>query len=139
MYYQTDQVRAEDESAVFGELYYQINDKMELTLGKRKFDMDTTFKGFVGTVWWPNYILGSSTRPDNVNSKYDGSDSISKINLSYQVDNNGVRTISFCAIVQMLVKYWPQVVRAHTMQCFLTKRKRLDECCAECTLSLIHI
>ena len=90
LYYQTDQVRAEDESAVFGELYYQINDNMELTLGHRKFDNETTLKGFVGTVWWPNYILGSSTRPDNVNSKYDGSDSISKINLSYQVDNNSM-------------------------------------------------
>ena len=90
LYYQTDQVRAEDESAVFGEIYYQINDKMELTLGHRKFDSETTLKGFVGTVWWPNYILGSTTRPDNVNSLYDGSDSISKINLSYQVDNNSM-------------------------------------------------
>ena len=90
LYYQTDQVRAEDESAVFGEIYYQINDKMELTLGHRKFDNETTLKGFVGTVWWPNYILGSTTRPDNVNSLYDGSDSISKINLSYQVDNNSM-------------------------------------------------
>ena len=90
LYYQTDQVRAEEESAVFGEIYYQINDKMELTLGHRKFDNETTLKGFVGTVWWPNYILGSTTRPDNVNSLYDGSDSISKINLSYQVDNNSM-------------------------------------------------
>ena len=94
LYYQTDQVRAEDESAVFGELYYQINDKMELTLGHRKFDNETTLKGFVGTVFWPNYILGSSTRSDNVNSKYDGSDSISKINLSYQVDNNSMLYIT---------------------------------------------
>ena len=54
---------------------------MELTLGKRKFDMDTTLKGFVGTVWWPNYILGSATRPDNVNSLYSGSDDITKVNL----------------------------------------------------------
>ena len=90
LYYQTDQVRAEEESAVFGEIYYQINDKMELTLGHRKFDSETTLKGFVGTVWWPNYILGSTTRPDNVNSLYDGSDSISKINLYYQVDNNSM-------------------------------------------------
>ena len=94
LYYQTDQVRAEDESAVFGELYYQINDKMELTLGHRKFDNETTLKGFVGTVFWPNYILGSSTRSDNVNSEYDGSDSISKINLSYQVDNNSMLYIT---------------------------------------------
>ena len=90
LYYQTDQVRAEDESAVFGEIYYQINDKMELTLGHRKFDNETTLKGFVGTIWWPNSLYGSTTRPDNVNSLYDGSDSISKVNLSYQVDNNSM-------------------------------------------------
>ena len=90
LYYQTDQVRAEDESAVFGEIYYQINDKMELTLGHRKFDNETTLKGFVGTIWWPNSLYGSTTRPDNVNSLYDGSDSISKVNLSYQIDNNSM-------------------------------------------------
>ena len=94
LYYQTDQVRAEDESAIFGEIYYQINDKMELTLGHRKFDNETTLKGFVGTIWWPNSLYGSTTRPDNVNSKYDGSDSISKINLSYQVDNNSMLYIT---------------------------------------------
>ena len=94
LYYQTDQVRAEDESAVFGEIYYQINDKMELTLGHRKFDNETTLKGFVGTIWWPNSLYGSTARPDNVNSKYDGSDSISKINLSYQVDNNSMLYIT---------------------------------------------
>jgi len=94
LYYQTDQVRAEDESAVFGEIYYQINDKMELTLGHRKFDNETTLKGFVGTIWWPNSLYGSTTRPDNVNSKYDGSDSISKVNLSYQVDNNSMLYIT---------------------------------------------
>mgnify|MGYP001258727298 FL=1 len=94
LYYQTDQVRAEDESAVFGEIYYQINDKMELTLGHRKFDNETTLKGFVGTIWWPNSLYGSTTRPDNVNSLYDGSDSISKVNLSYQVDNNSMLYIT---------------------------------------------
>ena len=90
LYYQTDQVRAEEESAVFGEVYYQINDNLELTLGHRKLDNETTLKGFVGTVWWPNYILGSTTREDNVNSVYDGSDSISKVNLAYQIDNNSM-------------------------------------------------
>ncbi|MBR51732.1 MAG: TonB-dependent receptor [Gammaproteobacteria bacterium] len=90
LYYQTDQVRSEEESAIFGEIYYQLNDKIELTFGHRSFDNETTLKGFVGTVWWPNYILGSSTRPDNVNSLYDGSDSISKFNFSYQVDNNSM-------------------------------------------------
>ena len=90
LYYQTDQVRAEEESAVFGEIYYQVNDKLELTLGHRKFDNETTLKGFVGTVFWPNNILGSTTREDNVNSLYEGNDSITKFNLAYQVDNNSM-------------------------------------------------
>ena len=72
---------------MFGEIYYQVTDKMELTFGKRKFDTDTTLKGFVGTVWGPNYILGSATRPDNVNSLYSGSDDITKVNLSYAINN----------------------------------------------------
>ena len=88
MYFQTDQVRYEEESAVFGELYMDLSDKTKVTLGHRKFDTETTLKGFVGTVWWPNYILYSSTRPDNVDSKYDGKDSVSKINLSHQVNND---------------------------------------------------
>ena len=90
LYYQTDQVRYEEESAVFGELYIQLNDKTEITLGHRSFDNETSLKGFVGTIWWPNSIYGSSTRPDNVNSKFDGSDSISKFNISYQATENAM-------------------------------------------------
>ena len=88
MYFQTDQVRHEEESAVFGELYIDLNDTTTVTLGHRKFDTETTLTGFVGTVWWPNYILYSATRPDNVNSTYDGKDSVSKINVSHQVNND---------------------------------------------------
>ena len=90
LYYQTDQVRYEEESAVFGEVYLQLNDKTELTLGHRSFDTEATLKGFVGTVFWPNYILYSSTRPDNVDSVYDGSDSISKVNISYQATDDAL-------------------------------------------------
>tara|TARA_A100000164_G_scaffold84026_1_gene71773 strand:+ start:410 stop:2677 length:2268 start_codon:yes stop_codon:yes gene_type:complete len=90
LYFQTDQIRVDKESAIFGEVYYQLNDKIEITLGHRSFDNETSLKGFAGTVWWPNYILYSTTREDNVNSLFDGSDSTSKFNLSYQIDNNSM-------------------------------------------------
>ena len=90
LYFQTDQVRVDEESAIFGEIYYQLSDKIEITLGHRSFDNKTSLKGFAGTIWWPTSIYGSSTRPDNVNSLYDGSDSTSKFNLSYQIDNNSM-------------------------------------------------
>ena len=97
LYFQTDQVRKEEEDAVFGELYYQINDRLELTLGHRKFDNETTLKGFVGTIFWPSFIYqpsledrAANPRQDNVNSLYDGSDSISKVNLSYALNNDSL-------------------------------------------------
>ena len=61
----------------------------EITLGHRSFDNETSLKGlleqFGGLI-----LYGSSTRPDNVNSKFDGSDSISKFNISYQATENAM-------------------------------------------------
>ena len=88
LYFQTDQLRSEEESAFFGELYYQLNDKTELTIGHRRFDNETTLTGFVGTIWWPTSIYGSATRPDNVNSAYNGKDSITKINVAYDLSED---------------------------------------------------
>ena len=88
LYYQTDQVRKDSEDAIFGELYYQLNDKTNITIGHRRFDNETKLNGFVGTVWWPNSLYGSSTRPDNVNSVFKGKDSITKLNIAYDVSDD---------------------------------------------------
>lgn len=90
LYYQTDQTRIDEETAFFAQLYYQVNDQLKLTLGHRKFDNETSLKGFVGTVWWPSSLLYSTTRPDNVNSTFKGNDSINKINLSYDLTENSL-------------------------------------------------
>ena len=84
-YYQTDQVRVDEETALFGELYYQLTDQLKLTLGYRRFENETSLKGFVGTVFWPSYI-GGTNRADNVNSRFSGKDSVSKFNLSYDIN-----------------------------------------------------
>ncbi|MBD62894.1 MAG: TonB-dependent receptor [Gammaproteobacteria bacterium] len=88
LYYQTDQRRSDEETAYFGELYYQATDRLLITLGQRKFENETKLKGFSGTVWWPSSIYGSSTRPDNVNSNFKGDDTISKLNLSYDINDD---------------------------------------------------
>lgn len=88
LYYQTDQVRKDSEDAIFGELYYQLNDKTNITIGHRRFDNETKLNGFVGTVWWPSSLIGSSTRPDNVNSVFKGKDSITKLNIAYDVSDD---------------------------------------------------
>ena len=95
LYYQTDQTRVDEETAHFGELYYQATDKLLLTLGLRKFENETKLKGFVGTIWWPNSLYGSSTRPDNVNSSFKGDDTITKINLSYDIND---KTLAYVTI-----------------------------------------
>ena len=88
LYFQTDQVRKDSEDAIFGELYYQLNDKTNITIGHRRFDNETKLNGFVGTVWWPSSLYGSSTRPDNVNSLFKGKDSITKLNIAYDVSDD---------------------------------------------------
>ncbi|MBL6822535.1 MAG: TonB-dependent receptor [SAR86 cluster bacterium] len=95
LFFQTDQTRVDEETAHFGELYYQATDKLLLTLGLRKFENETKLKGFVGTYDWPNSLYGSSTRPDNVNSSFKGDDSTKKINLSYDINDKTLAYVTF--------------------------------------------
>ena len=90
LYFETDQVRKDSEVSVFGELSYDFTDDLTATVGYRWFDDETTLKGFVGTVWWPNccYTFSDSRPPDNVDSKFSGSDSIVKFNVSYNLNED---------------------------------------------------
>ncbi|MEE4109996.1 MAG: TonB-dependent receptor [Halieaceae bacterium] len=90
LYFQTDQVRVDRETAVFGELYYDITDALRLTLGYRWFDNETTLDGFVGTIFFPNCCFGFSPErpPDNVDSEFSGDDGTGKISLSYNISDD---------------------------------------------------
>ena len=89
-YFMTDQSRVDEEKAVFGEVYYDITDQLKLTVGYRYFENDTTLKGFVGTVWWPDccYTFSDTRPPDNVDSTFNGSDGTGKISLAYDVSED---------------------------------------------------
>ena len=89
LYFETDQKRVDEEVALFGEITYDITDKLTGIVGYRWFDDKTTLKGFVGTVWWPNCCFTFGPRPpDNVNSKFDGSDHTEKVSLAYQLQED---------------------------------------------------
>ena len=56
VYFITDQVRDEKETAIFGELAFDLTDQVTVTAGARSFDTEGSITGFVGTVF--------STSPD---------------------------------------------------------------------------
>lgn len=90
LYFETDQAREDSETAFFGELSYDLTDQLTATVGIRDFDSETTLTGFVGTVFWPDccYTFSDSRPPDNVNSKFEGSDNTLKLNLSYKLSDD---------------------------------------------------
>lgn len=90
LYFETDQVREDSEISVFGEFTYRFTDRLSGTIGYRWFDGETTLKGFVGTIWWPDccYAFSETRPPDNVDSKYTGDDGTLKLNLAYDIGDD---------------------------------------------------
>jgi outer membrane receptor protein involved in Fe transport len=97
LYFQTDQKREDEEVSFFGEITYDITDKLSGTVGYRWFDDETTLQGFVGTVFWPTCCFGfSPTRPpDNVDTKFDGDDDTWKFNLAYDLTEDVMLYVTY--------------------------------------------
>lgn len=89
LYFETDQKRKDEETAVFGEISYAFTERLTGTLGYRWFDDKTTLTGFVGTVFWPQggHAFGPPP-PDNVNSQFKGDDHTEKVNLAYELSDD---------------------------------------------------
>jgi outer membrane receptor protein involved in Fe transport len=84
LWYITDQERVDKQTAVFGEVSYDLTDQLTATVGGRYFDNETTLKGQT------NYgFLVYQEPPENaiVNQKNEDSDSIYKVNISYNIDD----------------------------------------------------
>ncbi|WNC67724.1 TonB-dependent receptor [Thalassotalea nanhaiensis] len=83
LWYLTDQNRDDDQSAVFGELTYQVNDKLALTLGGRYYSNESSLSGTSGYgVIAPGFPI------IDVDTSVDDSGSIFKANASYQLTDN---------------------------------------------------
>jgi len=53
IYWTTDFERLYEETAIFGEVSFDITDRLTLTGSARQFDYESTLDGFSGTIWWP--------------------------------------------------------------------------------------
>ncbi len=78
-YFTTDQVRSETETAIFGEVSFDLTDAVTLTAGGRAFDTESSIVGFVGTVF-------SSSPEVDVNT--DESGSLFKLKADWQVSED---------------------------------------------------
>ncbi|QDP00222.1 TonB-dependent receptor [Thalassotalea sp. PS06] len=83
LWYLTDQKREDNQSAVFGEFTYDLNEKLSLTLGGRYFENESKLSGTSGYgVIAPGFPI------IDVDTDIDDSGSIFKANTSYQLTDN---------------------------------------------------
>lgn len=88
LYFRTDQVRTDEQKAVFGEITYDFTESLSGTFGFRFFDEDHELQGVVG--WGPSvFAPGNPTARDTIaDSKIGTSDEVFKFNLSWKVNDD---------------------------------------------------
>ena len=95
IYWTTNYRRKYEESAIFGELTYDISDTVTVSASARTFDYDANLEGFSGTIWWPCGGWG----PDHPDNNYgedcadadrttSGSDEVYRANLTWQATDD---------------------------------------------------
>lgn len=83
LWYLTDQEREDSQTAIFGELTYNVNDKLAVTVGGRYFENDSSLIGTSGYgVIAPGFPI------IDVDTEVEDSGSIFKVNGSYQLTDN---------------------------------------------------
>ena len=87
IYWTTDQLRSNEEKAVFGEISYDVTDDIVISYSTRYFDFDSELVGFSGTFWWPSRF-GPRDVPFNTKLKANDKDSVGKFNISYTVNDD---------------------------------------------------
>ena len=66
IYWTTDFERLYEETAIFGEVSFDITDRITLTGSARQFDYESTLDGFSGTIWWPcGGFVPQGNRPES--------------------------------------------------------------------------
>ncbi len=83
LWYLTDQVRTDKQSAIFGEISYEVTEQLTVTAGGRFFSNESSLEGVsgYGTIA-PGFPIIS------VDSKVEDSDSIFKFNATYTIDDD---------------------------------------------------
>jgi outer membrane receptor protein involved in Fe transport len=91
IYFRTDQVRELDQTAIFGELSFDLSDTVTATVGARWFDEEANLQGVVG--WGPSWQDGYADvdlLDTVVDLKDSNSDTILKANVAWDVSDSAM-------------------------------------------------
>jgi outer membrane receptor protein involved in Fe transport len=94
LYFATMQERVDEETALFGEISYQFDDKLSLTAGVRFFDHESTLAGFTGSFFScfnadGNRLGGATASADcGAGLKSDENDETIKLNVTYDINDD---------------------------------------------------
>jgi len=95
LYFRTDQVRNDDQQAVFGEISYNFTDSFTGTFGMRYFDEDHEVTGVVG--WGPGLFCPDDPAcTDTIaDSKVSNDDTIFKGNLTWRINDDAMVYVTY--------------------------------------------
>jgi len=88
IYWTTNQLRGNKETAYFGEIAFDLTDDLTVAYSTRYFDFESSLVGFSGTIWWPSRYGPRGDPEINNDLQIDESDSVNKFNLSYSVNDD---------------------------------------------------
>ena len=88
IYWTTNQLRGNEETAYFGEVAYDITEDLTVSYSTRYFDYESSLVGFSGTIWGPSRYGPRGDREINNDLQIDESDNVNKFNVSYTLDND---------------------------------------------------
>ncbi len=101
----TNQLRKDEDSAVFGEVSFDLTDKLTLTGGFRAYDTESSLKGFFGfsenyssnfgeaLCFSPEQFMGSPCV--NLDDKVDDSGTIAKGNVTYRFNDDAMVYLTY--------------------------------------------
>ena len=89
IYWTTDMVRGNEETAIFGEVAFDLADNFTVAGSFRSFDSEVSLRGFYGTFWWPGGRWGART-PDEQNADLvtKDKDTVFKSNVSWHATDD---------------------------------------------------
>lgn len=97
IYWTTDQLRTNKETAFFGQVQYDFSDSWTASVSARYFDFEQNLKGFSGTYWFPvetacigNFQGCGQRQPFNADNTTEDQDTVFRANLTYNVSENSM-------------------------------------------------
>lgn len=86
IYWTTDQKRSNEEYAFFGEIAYDFSDSLTASLSARRFNYESSLRGFSGTIWFPVCCWQRSEANNDLLTEDE--DSVIKFDVSYDLNDS---------------------------------------------------